>query len=394
MPLRERVIPGIDPRICGGRLSIDVGALAANYRLLSSKARPSRVAGVVKANAYGLGLDVVAPVLWAEGCRIFFVALPQEGVTLRAILPEAEIYVLAGLFEGHAAQIYGEAGLIPVLNDEADISIWEAYGWDGEDVTRPCAIHVDTGMNRLGLTGQQVKRFFHENKLTRALSPQLLMSHLACADEPSAPMNRRQLEAFQVVDRLFSGIDSSLANSSGIFLGTDYAFDIVRPGIALYGGSPQTGIANPMRPVATVEARIVQVRHANAGETVSYGGAQRLNRDTIIAVAATGYADGFHRSLSGTGVPLRNAHPAGGHGFIAGKHVPILGRVTMDLTLFDVTELGAGAVSHGDWIELFGANIAIDDAASAAGTIPYELLTSLGARYHRRIVNRERGTNG
>lgn len=394
MPLREGQIGNVDPRICGGRLSIDVAALAANYRLLSSRAHPARVAGVVKANAYGLGLDVVAPVLWAEGCRIFFVALPQEGVTLRALLPEAEIYVLAGLFESQAAQIYGEAGLIPVLNDEADISIWEAYGWDGDDVSRPCAIHVDTGMNRLGLSGQQVKRFFHENKLTRALSPQLLMSHLACADEPSAPLNRQQLESFQIFDRLFSGIDSSLANSSGIFLGSDYAFDIVRPGIALYGGAPQAGIANPMRPVATVEARIVQVRHAKAGESVSYGAAQTLDRDTIIAVAGTGYADGLHRSLSGAGVPLRNALLSGGYGFIAGRRVPILGRVTMDLTLFDVTDLGAGAVSHGDWIELFGPNIAIDEAAAAAGTIPYELLTSLGARYHRRVVNRERRTNG
>jgi len=388
LPFPEREIGSIDPRICGGRLSIDVAALAANYRLLSSMAHPARVAGVVKANAYGLGLDIVAPVLWAEGCRIFFVALPQEGVALRAILPEATIYVLAGLFEGHAAQIYGEAGLIPVLNDEADISIWEAYGWDGDDVSRPCAVHVDTGMNRLGLSGQQVQRFFHENKLTRALSPQLLMSHLACADDPSAPMNEKQLESFQRFDRLFSGIDSSLANSSGIFLGADYAFDIVRPGIALYGGAPQAGIANPMRPVATVEARIVQVRHTKAGESISYGAAQTLNRDTIIAVAATGYADGLHRSLSGAGVPLRDALPSGGHGYIAGRRAPILGRVTMDLTLFDVTDLGAGAVSHGDWIELFGPNIAIDEAASAAGTISYELLTSLGARYHRRVVHR------
>ncbi|MHB2265737.1 alanine racemase [Aliihoeflea sp. PC F10.4] len=394
MPFRERDITGPDPRLAGGRLSIDVAALAANYRLLAAKAHPARSAGVVKANAYGLGLDVVAPVLWAEGCRIFFVALPHEGIALRGLLPEAEIYVLAGLFESHAAQAYGEAELIPVLNDETDISIWEAYGWDGEDVSRPCAIHVDTGMNRLGLTDAQLNRFFHENKLTRALSPRLLMSHLACADDPSSPMNQRQLESFQTFDRLFSGIDSSLANSSGIFLGDHYAFDIVRPGIALYGGAPQTGTANPMRPVATVEARIVQVRSAKADDTVGYGAPQALERDTIIAVAASGYADGLHRSMSGAGVPLRDALPAGGHGFIAGKRVPILGRITMDLTLFDVTDLGPGAVNHGDWIELFGPNITIDEAAAAAGTIPYELLTSLGARYHRHVVNRDRRTDG
>ncbi len=377
----------IDPRICGGRLSIDVEALATNYRLLAAQARPARVAGVVKANAYGLGIEIVAPVLWAEGCRVFFVALPQEGMALRELLPEADIYVLAGLFEPHAAQAYHEARLLPVLNDEADISLWEAYGWDDEDEPRPCALHVDTGMNRLGLTGNEVTRFFHENKLTRALTPRLVMSHLASADDPASPINTRQLESFQSVERPFKGVASSLANSAGTFLSRDYVFDIVRPGIALYGGAPQAGLANPMRPVATVEARIVQVREAKAGETVSYGGTVTLERDTIIAVAAVGYADGLHRALSGSGVPLREARPTGGHGFIAGRRVPILGRVTMDLTLFDVTDLGPGAVGHGDWIELFGPNIPIDEAANAAGTIAYELLTSLGGRYLRRVVH-------
>lgn len=376
-----------DPRISGGRLSIDVEALAANYRLLVARARPARVAGVVKANAYGLGIDVVAPVLWAEGCRVFFVALPQEGIALRKLLPEADIYVLAGLFEPHAAQAYREARLIPVLNDEADISLWEAFGWDAPDGPRPCALHVDTGMNRLGLTASEVTRFFHENKLTRALTPRLVMSHLASADDAASPANARQLASFQSVDRLFKGVASSLANSAGTFLSGDYAFDVVRPGIALYGGAPQAGSANPMRPVATVEARIVQVREAKAGETVSYGGTVTLERDTRIAVAAVGYADGLHRALSGSGVPLREAGPAGGHGYVAGKRVPILGRVTMDLTLFDVTDLGPGIVGHGDWIELFGPNIAIDEAAGAAGTIAYELLTSLGNRYQRRVVH-------
>jgi alanine racemase len=377
----------IDPRICGGRLSIDVEALAANYRLLAAKARPARVAGVVKANAYGLGIEIVAPVLWAEGCRVFFVALPQEGMALRNLLPEADIYVLAGLFEPHAAQAYREAKLLPVLNDEADISLWEAYGWDAPDGPRPCGLHVDTGMNRLGLTGHQVTRFFHENKLTGALTPRLVMSHLSSADDPASPANQRQLESFQSVERLFKGVASSLANSAGTFLSRDYAFDIVRPGIALYGGAPQAGLANPMRPVATVEARIVQVREAKAGETVSYGGTVTLERDTLIAVAAVGYADGLHRALSGSGVPQRDVQRVGGHGVIAGRRVPILGRVTMDLTLFDVTDLGPGTVGHGDWIELFGANVPIDEAADAAGTIAYELLTSLGGRYLRRVTH-------
>lgn len=374
---------GADPRLAGGRLTIDLEALAENYRLLARQAAPAAVAGVVKADAYGLGAGHVAPVLWDAGCRIFFVALPEEGVALRAILPEAEIFVLNGLFGPEAAPAYGRHRLLPVLGSPADLSCWEAFGWDG-DVPRPCAIHVDTGMNRLGLSPEEAIAFAEENALTGAITPRLLMSHLACADDPRHPLNGQQLESFQTVRRAFSGIDSSLANSAGTFLGPDFVFDLVRPGIALYGGQPVNGETNPMKPVVTAEARIVQVRHARAGETVSYGATHRLTRDTIIAVASVGYADGYHRTGSGSGVRLRRYDSAGGgQGFLHGRKVPVLGRVTMDLTMFDVTDLGADAVTIGDWVELFGPNVAVDDAATAAGTISYELLTSLGKRYHR-----------
>ena len=375
---------GADPRLAGGRVTIDLEALAANYRLLARQAAPAAVAGVVKADAYGLGTGHVAPVLWEAGCRTFFVALPEEGITLRAILPGADIFVLNGLFGPEAAPAYGKHRLLPVLGSPADLSCWEAFGWDG-DAPRPCAIHVDTGMNRLGLTTQEALAFTQENALTGAITPRLLMSHLACADDPDHPLSRRQLESFQAVRQAFSGIDSSLANSSGTFLGADFAFDLVRPGIALYGGRPVNGAENPMNTVVTAEARVVQVRHASAGETVSYGATHTLARDTIIAVVSAGYADGYPRAGSGSGVPLRQAE-GGGHGFVHGRKVPVLGRVTMDLTMFDVTDLGADTVSVGDWVELFGPNIAIDDAAAAAGTISYELLTSLGKRYHRHYV--------
>jgi len=373
--------PNPDPRVAGGRLTVDLAALRANYRLLQERAGGAQVAGVVKANAYGLGIEQVAKALWAEGCRVFFVALPAEGAALREVLPEAYIYILAGLFETGSAEIYHEWGLLPVLNSRTEIAIWEAHGWDG-DVPSPCAIHVDTGMNRLGLSAEEAIAFASDNALTGAITPLLVMSHLACADEPVHPINGRQRESFQAVRGVFPQADSSLSNSAGTFLGPDFAFDLVRPGIALYGGNPVAG-EKPMYPVATAEARIIQLRMARAGETVSYGAPVPLARDTRIAVAAVGYADGFQRASSGAGVPLRRALEQGGTGFIHGRRVPVLGRVTMDLTLFDVTNLG-DEVTHGDWIELFGAHVPIDEAAAAAGTIAYELLTSLGSRYDRR----------
>jgi alanine racemase len=380
---------GADPRLAGGRVTIDLEALAENYRRLVRQAAPAAVAGVVKADAYGLGTSHVAPILWDAGCRTFFVALPEEGIALRAILPEADIFVLNGLFGPEAAPAYGRHRLLPVLGSPADLSCWEAFGWNG-DVPRPCAIHVDTGMNRLGLTPGEAVAFAQENALTGAITPRVLMSHLACADDPDHPLNRQQLESFQAVSRAFSGIDSSLANSAGTFQGGDFAFDLVRPGIALYGGRPVNGAENPMKTVVTAEARVVQVRQVSAGGTVSYGATHALARDTIIAVVSTGYADGYHRASSGSGVPLREVNTVGGgHGFVHGRKVPVLGRVTMDLTMFDITDLGADAVSVGDWVELFGPDIAIDDAAAAAGTISYELLTSLGKRYHRRYVGGE-----
>lgn len=379
-------LDGVDPRIAGGRLTVDLDALVENYRLLQRRAAPARAAGVVKANAYGLGAARVGKALWNAGCRTLFVALPQEGIELRAALPEAEIYVLNGTFGPEAAPAFAAHRLMPVIGSQADISCWEAFGWNEGETPRPCAIHVDTGMNRLGLTPDEALAFAADNALTGALTPRLVMSHLACGDDAEHPLNRRQLESFQAVRAAFQGIESSLSNSAGIFLGPEFHFNVVRPGIALYGGQPCNGVDNPMQAVATLEARVVQVRRGRSGDTASYGAHGRLDRDSVIAVVSTGYADGYHRASSFAGVPLRGASPAGGYGFVHGRRVPVLGRVTMDLTLFDVTDLGPDGVAIGDWIELFGPNIPVDEAASAAGTISYEMLTSLGRRYHRRYV--------
>lgn len=373
------------PPLASHRLTVDLRALAANYRDLAARSAPAKTAAVVKADAYGLGIDRVVPALAEAGCTAFFVALPHEGVEVRRAAPEAEIFVFSGAFQ-EALGTFLEARLIPVLSSLEQIARWEAF-LDAHGTRRPCAIHVDTGMNRQGLTVTEARAFAEKNARDHAVTPILVMSHLACADNPGHALNQRQLESFQGVAALFEGSDSSLANSAGIFLGGDYRFTMTRPGIALYGGNPTSDAANPMRPVVAAEARIVQVRRARAGETASYGATVTFARDSVIAVAGVGYADGFHRALSGSGVPLREAVPQGGMGAIGGRHVPVLGRVTMDFTLFDITDLPAGSVKEGDWIELFGKTIALDEAARAAGTISYELLTGLGHRAVRLYVD-------
>jgi alanine racemase len=199
-------------------------------------------------------------------------------------------------------------------------------------------------------------------------------------------MNKQQLESFRRVSAAYEGIDSSLAASAGVFLGSDYHFDLTRPGISMYGGEAVSGMTNPMRPVVTAEARIIQVRTAPAGQSVSYGCAAQLTRDSRLAIVSAGYADGYMRSQSSGGVPLRQSVPQGGQGFVAGRKVPVAGRISMDLTIFDVTDLPENAVRAGDYVELFGKNVAVDDVARAAGTIGYEILTSMGLRHERRYV--------
>lgn len=368
---------GADRLLAGGRLTIDLDALTSNWRMLDARSRPARAAAVVKANAYGCGIAEVVPALVKAGCDNFFVALPEEGLRARHAAPRARIFVLNGLFDD-AAPAFADADLIPVLGSSHEIGLWAKHGR-----RKPCALHVDTGMNRLGLTPDEAIAFAGKAKSVR---PVLLMSHLACGDTPSNDMNRRQLEAFQKVRAAFGDIEASLANSAGVFMGGDYLFDLTRPGIALYGGEALAGMPNPMKPVVTAEARIVQIRHAAKGETVGYGASTTLARDTRIAVCSIGYADGYPRAASGSGVPMRMNVASGAHGFIAGKRVPVIGRVTMDLTSFDVTDVPEGEIGAGDHIELFGRNIALDEVAHGCGTVGYELLTGLGARYHRRYV--------
>ena len=365
------------PNLAGGCVTIDLDALTRNWRALNALSGKAGTAAVVKANAYGLGIEPVVEALVASGCRVFFVALVEEGIRVKKIAPDRDVYVLNGLWE-EAISIMSETGLIPVLGSLDELQLWSQY-WQKRGPPKPCAIHVDTGMNRLGLQVNEATRFFADEFEGFPIKPTLIISHLACADEPENFLNRTQLQAFKPLADRFMNVPLSLANSAGIFLGSDYHFNLVRSGIALYGGEAINDVPNPMEPVVTLEARIVQIKTVKKGESVGYGGAHCCKRDSKIAITTIGYADGYHRAGFDGG--FDNAR-----GAIGGHIVPVAGRISMDLTAFDVTGIPENILGKYGWIELFGKTILLDSAARAAGTIGNELLTSLGTRYWRRIM--------
>jgi alanine racemase len=365
------------------RLTVDLSAIADNWRDMARRSGKARTAAVVKADAYGLGIEDVGQVLYHAGARDFFVAVPAEGATLRPYAPEARIFVLSGIWPGQE-EVFFDNDLVPVIASEEQLAFWMALLT--ERGPYPCALHVDTGFNRLGLPMAEAIALTDDVSRPASLDPVLVMSHLACADDPSSPMNRQQLESFRQVSAAFEGVESSLAASAGTFLGSDYHFDLTRPGIALYGGEAVNGVKNPMRNVIKAEARIIQVREAKAGETVSYGASHTLSRDSRLAIASVGYADGYLRNLSGSGIPLRQTGLAGARGVLGGQQVPVVGRVTMDQTIFDVTDLTPNGVRAGDYIELIGPAMPLDAVARAGGTIGYEMLTGLGLRYERLYI--------
>ena len=362
-----------DPTEAGGILTIDLAAIEANWIKLSGMTVPVECAAVVKADAYGCGLEPVTRVLYRAGCRTFFVADVVEGRRVRAIAADAVIYVLNGLMPGSAAA-FAHDYLRPVINSTTELAEWDAFvainNWRGG-----AALHVDTGMNRLGITVEEAvaiaPRLQSENH-----GFTLLMSHLACAETPDHPMNDRQIRLFREIRILFRGLASSLANSSGVFLGGTVYCDLVRPGVALYGANPTPGRSNPMHPVVELKGRIIQVRVVNQGDTVGYGGAFTATRSSRIAIVALGYADGFLRSAAAArGKPAAEV-------IIAGRRCPVAGRVSMDVLAVDVTHLPDGTVRRGDNATLIGDGMSVDDLAGAMGTIGYEVLTGLGRRYH------------
>lgn len=363
------------------RLTIDLSALAANWQFLDTQSPEAETAAVVKANAYGLGIEAVVPVLSEAGCNTFFTAMVEEGVRVRKCLPEANVFILNGIFSDTITTAI-EHDLQPVLSTHDQISIWAAMA-NG----KPCAIHVDTGMNRLGLEMDEARKFSENTSLIKKSGAALLMSHLACSDDPEHPQNASQLANFQELVGLFPMLKPSFANSAAILSNADTHFELTRPGIAMYGGEAVNDAPNPMRVVVKSEARVLQIRNAKKGEGVGYGAAHILDRDSKIAVCSAGYADGYHRASSGCGVPVRGVKEVGGFGQWGEHKVPLIGRVSMDLTEFDVTDVPDEDLKNTKWVELFGPNILLDDAARASGTIGHEFLTGIGGRFTREYLS-------
>ena len=347
-------------------LTIDLRALRENWRKLADRVAPAECAAVVKADGYGCGLERVVGALSAEGCRTFFVARLSEGFRARTTEPEAAIYVLDGLLPGAGAEMR-QAGLRPALGSLPEIAEWAAGGGG------PAALHFDTGMNRLGLSLDDADAALAA--LGRA--PELIMSHFASSEDLVSPDNQAQIERFARLRELIPNVRASLCNSSGIFLPDHPWHDLERPGYALYGGNPTPGRPNPMRAVVALEAPILQTRRVDVGAHVGYNGQWTARRPTLLAVIPIGYADGIPRSAMGV-----DAKP-GPDVAISGVRCPIVGRVSMDLICIDATDAPPEAVLRGAPVEILGATISIDEFGERAGTIGYEILTSLGRRYRR-----------
>src|SRR5471030_2187322 len=357
-----------------GVLTVDLDAIVANWRKLEKSAVPAECAGVIKADAYGCGVDPVARALADAGCKIFFVATLDEARAVRAIVPQAAIYVLDGFFQT-CGDAFAKINCKPVIGDLNELAEWDVFcrrsGWAGG-----AAIHIDTGMNRLGLTLVEAHGIVPRiNAGDHGIT--LVMSHLACAESLNHPLNAKQVAAFREIASLFSGVPASLSNSSGVYLGPQFQFDMVRPGAALYGINPTPEADNPMRPVVELKARIVQMRNVERGDTVGYGGTWTARRPTRLAIVSAGYADGYFRAASA------NDGTRGAEVVVAGKRCPIAGRVSMDLIAVDVSDLEKNAARRGHLVTLIGEGITVDELAHHFGTIGYEVMTSLGSRYTR-----------
>lgn len=370
----------VEPHLAGGRITIDLDALVSNWEQLAKLAGKAECAAVVKANAYGLGIEPVVAALIAAGCKTFFVAVPDEGIRVKNVSPSVDCYILNGLFPDAADDLVN-AGLRPVLGTVQQIATWaETAKNSGQPLS--CAIHMDSGMNRLGISEAELEKIVGDAEIMDHLDVQLFMTHYACADDIGHPKTEVQREAFLQCTHLLPGIRRSSANSAANLQTNGHSFDMVRSGIAMYGGEALNDVNNPMKPVVCLEGRIIQIQTGKAGDSVGYGGAETLKRDSRIAYLSVGYADGYHRNASNMGVGMRAVSPAA-KAWFKGHIISGIGRISMDLCAFDVTDIPENEISEGDWIELFGPHIRVDDVARAAGTIGYELLTGLGSRYSR-----------
>ena len=357
----------IPTELAGATLDIDLGAIVANWRTLSARHPRGAVAAVVKADAYGLGARQVVPTLYAAGCRHFLVALPQEALDIRPLLPGAMVAVLGGTPPGTEALFHAH-GITPVLNTLAEIDAWAAHG-DGQ----PAILHLDTGMHRLGLSPAEHATLVADPSRLAGVTIAYVMTHLIASEVADDPLNTHQRDRFALGHVGLPKAPLSFANSSGIFLGDGWDSDLARPGAALYGVNPTPDRPNPMRRVVGLSARVLAVRDVPPGQGVGYNATWTATRPSRIATAAIGYADGLHRALSNRG-----------QAFFDGGPLPLVGRVSMDLTTFDATD--HPGVKPGAWLEILGPHQSPDDLGALAGTSGYEILTSLGRRFARRYL--------
>ncbi|MBE7211880.1 MAG: alanine racemase [Gluconacetobacter diazotrophicus] len=394
-PPSNPAAPPIPVDEAGAVLSIDLAVLADNWRALRRLVAPAECSAVVKADAYGLGVARVAPVLRDAGCRCFFVAHLAEGRALRAILAAGDpdpssaprILVLNGVPPGTAA-VFAAHDLIPVLNSLSQLAEWSALG-GSRAAPLPAAIQLDTGMSRFGFPPEDTATLDRALDRSPFVHPVLLMSHLGCADEPEHPANAAQLAAFHAARAALPPMPASLAASFGIALGSSFHLDMVRPGAALYGVAVPALPPGILRPVVRLRGRVAQLRTVPAGAFVGYGARFVASRPTRVATVAVGYADGFLRAA---GAPCDGTPPAIVHHPDGGPALPVIGRISMDSLAVDVSALPPDALREGDGLDLIGPHRSLDEAAASAGTIGYELLTALGARYHRHYLPASRVT--
>ena len=359
-------------KISNSFLEINIDSIIHNYQLINNKVGNTECAAVLKADAYGMGASVISKALDRAGCSIFFVATIDEGIELRTCFSKNEnkIAVLSGFLEG-SEDIFYNNKLIPVLNDIEQIKKWDLYNKQ-KKISAPSILHIDTGMNRLGLTVSEFYDIIRRPTVLKELHVGWIMTHLACGDQPHNIMNQRQLSVFLNAKKKFPNVKASLANSAGVFLGQSYHLDMVRPGIALYGSGFGSIPSNPLKQVIKLYSRILQIRTLSRGASVGYGASYRVSEATRVATVGLGYADGYLRSLSNCSWVFFN-----------GVKLPVIGRISMDYITVDITKIASEKIKTGDFIEIIGDKFTLDDLATVANTVPHELLTRLGTRHHR-----------
>lgn len=359
-------------KISNSFLEINIDSIIHNYQLINNKVGNTECAAVLKADAYGMGASVIAKALDRAGCSTFFVATIDEGIELRTCFSrnENKIAVLSGFLEG-SEDIFYNNKLTPVLNDIEQIKKWDLYNKQ-KKISAPSILHIDTGMNRLGLTVSEFYDIIRRPTVLKELHVGWIMTHLACGDQPHNIMNKKQLSVFLNAKKKFPNVKASLANSAGVFLGESYHLDMVRPGIALYGSGFGSIPSNPLKQVIKVYSRILQIRTLSRGTSVGYGASYRVSEATRVATVGLGYADGYLRSLSNCSWVFFN-----------GVKLPVIGRISMDYITVDITKIASEKIKTGDFIEIIGDKFTLDDLATVANTVPHELLTRLGTRHHR-----------